>query len=979
MRNLKKFLALVLAMLMVVSAAATVSAFDDVAADHQYVEAINDLSVKLIVKGVDEENTIYAPEGAVTRKQAAIMFARATTGITDDAEWQKGGLTTFTDVTEWKNAIATVAQKGIINGWTDLDGKLVFDPEGNIQYAQGLKMAVCALGYEVKAIEGAAWWLPYYNKALEIGLTANLEDIATAETALNRGQFAQLIFNMLYATPADGGDCLASKYFDLKTATNATTFAITATKLQRATETIQVAEGGYVGLQEIVNDVPSGDVVYVKIADLGIADDTAAEAYFLRAVDLINYDAEKGTFGAYDFVGTVKKLYNTEITEGTSYFTYDSKNYYPVEGNTETPIRNEVVVFNVDNSTYVHTQKILLLNKNGELLDVNGNPLLRAVYSVSGDIIAYQNYVAFTLGNKTYAAGAVITEAIALDKYGTPVDSYDPSFLFMSANDLKNGGAYELTVYDDDEDGYMDRAYYTPVYLSAYKAPSGGNQFGPPAMDANTAAATYVDVDGNTVAVAAGDVIKYTYNAQLNQVTVLSKGVYGEGFLSRVNTFADKDPNYAVTLTINGITYTMSNTRREQGVDGWVMTNAAAGNIAEIKSASKLSYTYGTVNVSTFNYGDYVKFLTVDDKIIMVEKYNLDSAYSLVVFDQAVDFDTDAIYMDLWENGELVYDVPVSEIMIGVDELTDKKYVVSDLNIFQYNDLIAEVAALKKGYIFRAVTADGGLRISIPFKGESATSANYGLYELASETKYVFDDGFGDVYNATVATPTPDAQVIRTTNSTRWYFIDIDKNVTTYYGKPTDGSSINLGGVGVSLFANKLGYNAKVGTTDVSGDASTIVVYYTNPQDIVGFGMTGVKERVIYITEETLSTGYYSGAYQYLFDPYDHGTGADFGLPKQYANTEFWYYNTNIAIDMETGAFINQIYAPVHSDIEKGCYYYLSADNVIVDKVTAADGIILSDVMTNTAVTQGRYFAIDGATRDFTALRTSSSSRMMLK
>ena len=64
MRNVKKFLALVLAMLMVVSAAATVSAFDDVAADHQYVEAINDLSEDVR----REIDTIYQAIAALSIK-----------------------------------------------------------------------------------------------------------------------------------------------------------------------------------------------------------------------------------------------------------------------------------------------------------------------------------------------------------------------------------------------------------------------------------------------------------------------------------------------------------------------------------------------------------------------------------------------------------------------------------------------------------------------------------------------------------------------------------------------------------------------------------------------------------------------------------------------------------------------------------------------------------------------------------------------
>ena len=52
MRNLKKFLALVLAMLMVVSAAATVSAFEDVAEENPLYAAITKLDELGIVKGM---------------------------------------------------------------------------------------------------------------------------------------------------------------------------------------------------------------------------------------------------------------------------------------------------------------------------------------------------------------------------------------------------------------------------------------------------------------------------------------------------------------------------------------------------------------------------------------------------------------------------------------------------------------------------------------------------------------------------------------------------------------------------------------------------------------------------------------------------------------------------------------------------------------------------------------------------------------
>ena len=85
MRNFKKFLALVLAMLMVVSAAATVSAFSDVAEDNQYAAAIADLVEKGIVNGVGDDK--FNPDGAVERYQMALMMARALDPDKTNEEW----------------------------------------------------------------------------------------------------------------------------------------------------------------------------------------------------------------------------------------------------------------------------------------------------------------------------------------------------------------------------------------------------------------------------------------------------------------------------------------------------------------------------------------------------------------------------------------------------------------------------------------------------------------------------------------------------------------------------------------------------------------------------------------------------------------------------------------------------------------------------------------------------------------------------
>ncbi|MBQ4150733.1 MAG: hypothetical protein IJC81_02890, partial [Clostridia bacterium] len=83
MRNLKKFLALVLAMMMMLSVAViSTSAADD---DADYTEAAQRLAALQVMKG--NENGDLMLGNGVTRYQAALFFVQALTGETDVAVW----------------------------------------------------------------------------------------------------------------------------------------------------------------------------------------------------------------------------------------------------------------------------------------------------------------------------------------------------------------------------------------------------------------------------------------------------------------------------------------------------------------------------------------------------------------------------------------------------------------------------------------------------------------------------------------------------------------------------------------------------------------------------------------------------------------------------------------------------------------------------------------------------------------------------
>jgi hypothetical protein len=146
MRNFKKFLTLVLAVMMVVSAMSftTSAAFEDVAADNEYLaDAIDLLSYMGVAKGVSE--TKFGTDELVTRQQFALFIYRMMKGG-KDAPANGANSTNFTDLVDptYNYAISWAYQNGIISGRT----ATTFDPKGAITLQEAYTMIVRALEYE---------------------------------------------------------------------------------------------------------------------------------------------------------------------------------------------------------------------------------------------------------------------------------------------------------------------------------------------------------------------------------------------------------------------------------------------------------------------------------------------------------------------------------------------------------------------------------------------------------------------------------------------------------------------------------------------------------------------------------------------------------------------------------------------------------------------------------------------------------------
>ena len=949
MRNFKKFLALVLAMLMVVSAAATVSAFSDVAEDNQYAAAIADLVEKGIVNGVGDDK--FNPDGSVERYQMALMMARALDPDKTNEEWAEG-MSIFTDVTEWYGAINYAYMNGIVTGI----GNLQFAPHAGIRYQDALIMALRALGYTVD-VSGDPYWLAAYNQAAKIGLTKNVA-VNKGDKVLTRAETAQVIYNMLYTTPADGGATIAAKNFGEATIKNTTTFVITATGAQSYTGTSEaVADDKYVTIQKLNADGTLGDGMYVEFAKLGFDEDVKADDVIGYSVKLVNLK-EDGKFDKA-IAGTATTVLTTDsnvsVSNDGKKVTIDNRVYWLTDSFEKNTIKNEIIVKTNDGkvptATLDNVSK-LYYNKNGDVVAQDGT-----VLALKQEVTAANGQTLYKLAKDKdkdafllYTAAELLNVKEIADKYNefTSVEGY--------ADLTKLSGALQLTLFDDNGDGKYDRAISTPVYMSVFNNRDGKKVN----IDSNAFKKSTENVKFSKD-LAKGQIFTYTYNKQTNTVDVLGTVDLQFGTIERIN-LTDKPEKY--TITISGTTYKFAGTNSGSFGASLAETNAGelnkADSIGNIVSKPALAFVNYENFFNAASRGATVKFYAYNGYIVYAESYDVEESFSLVAIKNMIDISNKGLIADIYVDGKLVEDAVISEVL---NPDTGKTVVFSDLSSFYFSSIASKYFRTENNIYKGIKLEDGSYRlgialvenneisdyatVSIKNKGFGLAAAT--LYDttkvsgIAANGKVEFLDGItveGDRYTR-----------IRTNDNTVFYFINAAGKLQVVTTSAKD-SVINLkAGNATKIYADKIGY-ADVENVSSAGTATRVIVY--NYESVEGFGIASTVYGIVYIPAN------------YKVNMYQIDTAEGFGLGSNYEGT--YYYYGDAAVNMSDGSKVSLYSA---DKLLAGKAYQVDEKGVVItNKLGMATPIDLTDknyfgsanVAKDSIVLNDRYFYIDGST-----------------
>ena len=292
MKNLKKVLALVLAVVMIMGVVATASAKDytDVKGTDTYADAIDALSSLKILDGF--EDGTFKADGTLNRAQAAkivaIVHNAATNGRIDAdiADLYANAQNPFVDCnTSWALPYINYCR---ITGLADGMTATTYAPKRELTGVQWLKLMLTTLNFDTakEGYTGTGWDINVLNRANEVGLTAGLADGWKAIAPIKRGEAAQILYNALTSYLVEYGQKVKNTYVEANPDKD-----ISAHYAYSFISNEQVAQSGYT----------LGGKMGIKI--------TAAHDVFMRP----GYKWAYGSWSAF-YLNNATKTYTNKVT-----------------------------------------------------------------------------------------------------------------------------------------------------------------------------------------------------------------------------------------------------------------------------------------------------------------------------------------------------------------------------------------------------------------------------------------------------------------------------------------------------------------------------------------------------------------------------------------------------------------------------------------------------------------------------------------
>ena len=222
MKNLKKVLALVLAVVMIMSVVTVASAKTYKDADKEayktYADAIDALSSLKILDGFEDGE--FKADRTFNRAQAAkivaIVHNAATNGKIKDqtaiSALYSNAQNPFVDCnTSWALPYINYCR---ITGLADGMTATTYAPKRELTGVQWLKLMLTTLNFDTakEGYTGTGWDVNVLNRANEVGLTAGLADDWKAIAPIKRGEAAQILYNALTKYLVEYGQLVKNNY-----------------------------------------------------------------------------------------------------------------------------------------------------------------------------------------------------------------------------------------------------------------------------------------------------------------------------------------------------------------------------------------------------------------------------------------------------------------------------------------------------------------------------------------------------------------------------------------------------------------------------------------------------------------------------------------------------------------------------------------------------------------------------------------------